>query len=466
MAVQTRFVGRNHWTIMTWLPLVFLSGLFSISPLPAAESGLRLATFSVDATPPLGSPVAYAPARSVDDPLKARGIVLLGAGQPVVLCAVDWIGIGNDGHTIWREKLAEAAGTTADHVAVHSLHQHDTPRCDFRAEELMKEQGFGGARYDTAFCRQTIENVATAIREAIPRAQSITHLGIGHAKVDRVASNRRILGDDGKVKIVRYSSCRNPEGIAAPEGLIDPELKLISFWNEDVPIASLTYYATHPQSYYGKGDVTSEFVGLARARRDAALPNVMHVHFNGAGGNVAAGKYNDGAPERRVELTDRMEDGMKRAWASMRKVPIRAADVEWRVVSVRLPVAEHLTIEGLRQRLKETPVNSTKTFAPILAFVERDDGSGVLEDLSCLRLGSVSLVHMPGELFVEYQLAAQKMRPDQTVCMAAYGDYAPGYIGTEIAYSQGGYETSRDASHVSPAVEQVLLAGLRDLLHK
>ena len=29
---------------------------------------------------------------------------------------------------------------------------------------------------------------------------------------------------------------------------------------------------------------------------------------------------------------------------------------------------------------------------------------------------------MPGELFVEYQLAAQKMRPDHFVCMAAYAD--------------------------------------------
>jgi len=56
------------------------------------------------------------------------------------------------------------------------------------------------------------------------------------------------------------------------------------------------------------------------------------------------------------------------------------------------------------------------------------------------------VLHMPGELFVEYQLAAQRMRPNDTVCMAAYGDYGPGYIGTQIAYTQGGYETSPRAS--------------------
>jgi hypothetical protein len=85
-------------------------------------------------------------------------------------------------------------------------------------------------------------------------------------------------------------------------------------------------------------------------------------------------------------------------------------------------------------------------------------------DLTCLKLGPVYLVHMPGELFVEYQLAAQALRPDDTVCMAAYGDYAPFYIGTEVAYGQGGYETQSRSSNVAPEVEKVLMAGMKKLL--
>ena len=81
--------------------------------------------------------------------------------------------------------------------------------------------------------------------------------------------------------------------------------------------------------------------------------------------------------------------------------------------------------------------------------------------LSCLRLGPAYVLHMPGELFVEYQLAAAKMKPQATVCMAAYGDYGPGYIGTQIAYSQGGYETSY-VSRVSPEVEKVLTDATAD----
>ena len=50
------------------------------------------------------------------------------------------------------------------------------------------------------------------------------------------------------------------------------------------------------------------------------------------------------------------------------------------------------------------------------------------------------------------------------VAMAAYGEYGPGYIGTEIAYSQGGYETGPTASSVSPEVEGVLMAAMEKLL--
>jgi hypothetical protein len=79
-------------------------------------------------------------------------------------------------------------------------------------------------------------------------------------------------------------------------------------------------------------------------------------------------------------------------------------------------------------------------------------------------MGDASILHLPGELFVEYQLAAKAARPDRFVAMAAYGDYGPGYIGTAEAYAQGGYETSPTASNVAPEVEGALLGAIRKLL--
>jgi hypothetical protein len=90
--------------------------------------------------------------------------------------------------------------------------------------------------------------------------------------------------------------------------------------------------------------------------------------------------------------------------------------------------------------------------------------AGITTDLAELRLGDARVLSFPGELFVEYQLAAQAMAPESFVAVAAYGDYGPGYIGTALAYEQGGYETSPTSSFVSPEVEKLLLDAARSLL--
>ena len=218
-------------------------------------------------------------------------------------------------------------------------------------------------------------------------------------------------------------------------------LKMISFWDGSQPLVVLTYYATHPQSYYRTGLANPDFPGMARDHRQKAT-GVPHVHFDGAGGNIGAGKWNDGSPENRQVLADRVASGMARAWTATVKTPITAADLGWASLPVALPPASHLD-EGRLQALvndASKPVRERSEAASELvwlAVVVRVTRS----TSPASALARRRVLHLPGELFVEYQLAAQKVRPDLFVAMAAYGDYGPGYIGTEIAYSQGGYET-------------------------
>ena len=214
--------------------LILSTLLISISYGPVhAQRALELAVFDVDVTPPVGTAMAYDPVKRVEEmTLRARGIVLRGADQPIVLCAVDWIGIANEGHDAFREALAAAADTTMQRVSVHTLHQHDAPGCDFLAERLIRDAGrrnFG--RYEGTFHRTVIKRAAAAVKSSLGNAQPITHYGWGVAKVEKVASNRRIMGPDGKVRAVRYTTARDPKMRAEPEGVIDPEVSLLSFWN-------------------------------------------------------------------------------------------------------------------------------------------------------------------------------------------------------------------------------------------
>ena len=429
-------------------------------------TSLKVGAFSFNATPEIGSPVAYAMTRSIQDSLYGKGIVILSDQQPIVIGVVDWLGIANEGLERWKVAIAEAVGTSIDRVSIHAVHQHDGARGDFTTASILEEYGLGGWRYDTEFLNQTIYHGAQAVKQAMQQAQPVTHLGFGQAKVEKVASNRRIMGEDGKVAIIRWSRSTDSAAIAAPEGLIDPWLKSVSFWNEKAPIVNLNYYTTHPMSHYGQGDVSSDFVGIARESREKAL-GFSQVYFSGAGGNITAGKYNDGSPERRYILADRVEKAMEQAWEATVKVPISAKDLVWNTTEVTLPLGAHLVEEDLIEILGNKEADSLERFtaAKHLAWLHRTN-RGQQTTISALNLKNVWLLNLPGELFVEYQLAAQKMRPDDFVCTAAYEEYGPGYICTEVGYGQGGYEDSERASRVGPAVEGVLMGAIGQVLTK
>jgi hypothetical protein len=428
---------------------------------PGVNTALRISTFDVDATPPVGSRLAYdVMINSWDLGLRAKGIVLLGAGQPVVLCSVDWIGISNESQDAFKKTLAEAAGTIPERVAVHTVHQHDAPISDFGAEKILKEAGLSPLSYESSFQYDLIKRLGISVKNSLESAQPVTHIGVGQAVVYEVASNRRILGPDGLVKGNRSSSCRDSALRAEPEGLTDPMVALVSFWNGNQPVAVLSYYACHPQSYYRLGIANPDFPGVARFMRQLAVPQALHVHFSGAGGNLAAGKYNDGSKERRGVLAERLADGMKRAWESTTKEPVSSADVSWKTDPIALTPASY--IQNIQEEIKiKDPVYLTNNLFK-LAWLKRTQ-AGMKINIGCLAIGRARILFMPGELFVEYQLAAKKMRPDLFVAMAAYGDYATGYICTAKAYKEGGYEAG-PASAVTEEAEDIVMSSMRKLL--
>jgi hypothetical protein len=457
---------RLEYEIMKTKNSLLIAWLLTLaSCIASAGEGVQVAVFDVDATPPLGSAMAYNPVKRLDDlTLRCRGIVLMGASKPIVLCAVDWIGIANEGHDAFRSALADASGTTMDRVVVHTLHQHDAPGCDFTAEKLIREIGVKGySRFHGDFHRQVIQRAADAVRAAVPNAQPVTHYGYGEAVVKEVASQRRIKGPNGRIVATRTSSTKDPAVRAEPEGVVDPVVSLLSFWNGDKPIALMSFYACHPQSYYRLGIPSPDFPGIARFIRGQDVNMAMHVHFNGAGGNVTAGKYNDGNQANRMILANRLADGMRLAYESTKKIPVAPADLRWSCVPVSLPLAPHLKESELVAKLTATDPKGYVSFADQLAWVQRVQ-SGHKIDICCLHVGETRLLSMPGELFVEYQLAAKAMRPDLHVMMAAYGDYGPAYIGTAVAYAEGGYETQSTSSNVAPEAESVLMVAMKNVL--
>jgi len=438
--------------------------LFFAAPALAARPTLQLSTFSVDVTPPKGAPLCYSlvvPVAEVESPLLAKGVVLYPAGQkPIVLCAVDWLGIGGDSHLYWRSTLAKAVNTTPDRVAVQTVHQHDAPGDDQGAAALLPDDIRKGLLTPVDFCRAAANRVAAAIRTAKPTP--VTHWANSEATVDKVASNRRILTPDGKTFLFqRFTACRNSPYCDAPIGVIDSQLKTVSFYKQDQRLASLHYYSTHPMSYYGKGVVNPDFVGIARE----SVPG-FNVYFTGAAGNIGPGKFNDGATANRAVLASRISDAIKASLAAEK--PRLVSRLDWRATPIHLA---HRQGQDYSQAAILKVLNDPNALprdrasnARYLAWWQRCQSKSPNITIQALRFDGAAILHMPGELFVEYQLAAIKQHGTSNwTAMAAYGDYGPMYIGTAAAYPEGGYEASV-VSRVGPESEEVLLSAVRTSL--
>jgi hypothetical protein len=426
--------------------------------------GLRAAAFSLDVTPPVGSPLEECDppiATSKDLPLFAKGVVLADGKTCYVLCVFDYCELRNGAHDLFRRKIADAAGVNELHVAVHCVHQHDAPLYDVDAEKIMGLVESPPHVCDLPFLEAASDRVAVAVRDAFEQVQPLTHIGYGKAKVVRFASNRRVPMPDGTIG-VRYSASTDPALIAAPEGLIDPWLRTVTLFNGDRPLARLHYYASHPQSYYGLGHMNPDMPGLARERLEKE-EGIPQIYFTGCAGNVAGGKYNNGTPEARVELAGRLFAGMKESVAATRKTAI--SEITWKTNQVEFALREEPEFSEayFRKILADSskPYHDRSRAVLALAWYDRVKVRPAI-DLTYYRLGPVNILHLPGETFVQYQLYAQSIHPDNFLAVAGYGELGTGYICTDGAAKEGGYEPTN--SFVGPPSEVRLKAAIREIL--
>jgi hypothetical protein len=247
----------------------------------------------------------------------------------------------------------------------------------------------------------------------------------------------------------------------APEGLIDPMLKTITFARGGKALARLHYYASHPQTFCCDGRASADFVGLAREAVEQQ-DGVFQIYFTGCAGDVTVGKYNDTSAAAKAGLAQRLTIAMKAAIAATRFAP--ATNAIWRTCPLVLPLRAEKTVMVSESRAwLENPAelegNRVYKGAMRLAFADRINRP---IEVSSLQIGAVNILHLPGEPMLEFQFFAQRTQPNHFVAVAGYGDCGPAYICTDKAIEEGGYEPG--SANVGTGSEALLKNAIRALL--
>jgi len=142
------------------------------------------------------------------------------------------------------------------------------------------------------------------------------------------------------------------------------------------------------------------------------------------------------------------------------------AEHELRRAAERLAALRHAGVA--RQQIRKAEVDWFG--AEEVVTMARAAQEGLLEsfyaacrpaEVQVIRIGPWSFVGWPGEVFVEYALALKAQAPDTFVISLANGELQ-GYIATEAAAIEGGYEASN--ALFAPASGQLLVSAALQLL--
>jgi hypothetical protein len=216
-------------------------------------------------------------------------------------------------------------------------------------------------------------------------------------------------------------------------------------------------------SYYGQGEISADFPGLARRKRQLETPEIKQIYATGCSGNIVAGKYNTGAQAQRAVLAERLHAGMMAAWANTKRHPVERYD--YRVASLQLEPRDDagFTVHDLEQKLTTESDPFKQCLAAMgLSWRHRIDAGRPIQ-IPALDFGVAQLLLLPGEAYVEFQLAAQRRRLDSFVCVAGYGDGATGYIPTEKHFAEGDSNLA-DWRWVAPGSESRVLDAVGEAL--
>lgn len=415
-----------------------------------AMKSLKAGSASVDISPNdslflYGYPHVERYSVGVHDPLYSSALYLSDTETELIFVANDIIFVTKDLSARARRRIAEATGVPPRNVMVTATHTHSGPGTKDR---VANENDPAVPQADRDYVQMLEEGIISAAVQACREAQP-AEVGLAVADGTGVGTNRR-----------------------DPSGARDPEVPvlMVKARGGAQAIGCMVVYSMHPTVLHEHSKlVSSDFPGFARRflRNNVLGEGCPVLYHTGPAGNQstrhvisdntfaeaqrlgeALGKaIAEVIPE--IQYTDSLLLGSRRCLLDLprRQLPsVSEARDKLRSAAVHL---QQLRAAGApRQTVRTAEVDwfGAERAVALTEADQRGDLADAYEsclpaEIQILRVGPWAFVGWPGEVFVEYALRVKEHRENTFVIAYANGQLE-GYIVTEEAASEGGYEAS------------------------
>jgi hypothetical protein len=400
-----------------------------------------------DITPPVGAPLSgnfrddYA-SRGVHTPILSRSLVVRKDGSAVAIVAADLLTVSDELVGLVRRGVADRCPLQPGQILVSAIHTHSGPPVEVVTD------GDSPAATVKAVLPGMVESCVRAWEACRP-----TRLWAGRVATEGLCFNRRLRLKDGRT--VMNWTLPPVADIDRPLGPVDSEIGfLLAGEDRDHPRFVAANLALHAAVLAGDNWlINADWPGFYyRAVKSIFGLDTTAMFLQGAEGNVNHIDAFDPTQGRGFKEAQRIGDEAALATASARggagplTGPVRCSSQ-----SLFLPPRK-LTPEQVRQAERIVAGSTGRAgpkgqvdgipdllFAQDQLELSRRTAPHSAE-VQVMRIGDVACVALPGEFFVEYGLEIKKRSPARVTFIVGLANGSVGYVPTEDAFAQGGYE--------------------------
>lgn len=431
---------------------------------PVVGGKLNAGAAMANITPPLGAAVAgsFAPGKSTDnhDELWVKSLVLDNGNTRLAIALMDVCVLPASVCRSAKKTLSTEAGIPEDNILLCCTHTHSAP------PTMHLFQAQADADYLAFITRRIVDSVRMSVSRLQP-----ARLGFGFGREDRIAFNRRYHLKSGTRpenpfggvdQIKTNPGAGNPD-VTGVAGRIDPTVGLMSVQTADgKPLAIVGNYSLHYVGGVGPGHISGDYFACWAADMARRMgvgtgpgdPPFVAMLTNGAQGDINNIDVLHGSTERMppyvrmIRVAKILADETARVLGGIRyaeEVELGASQ-EWLELGVRLPDASE--VQKARKMLENAPPGQYLMDLPLVYARETmilSESWPKIErvPVQALRIGDVGLAAFSGEPFVDIGLEVRQKSALQRQFLIGLSNDHVGYIPTEAAFEQGGYETWR-----------------------
>jgi neutral ceramidase len=413
----------------------------------------------IDITPPIGTPLeGYAariqPSIGIHDPLYA-GLILLKLGdEQVLLISLDQIAISAPVTEKIRAAVAETLQLKPEQILVACTHTHSGPSGYITRFPMLSDST------DPFLVDLLTRKLAGAANQLSSQLDAVI-LELGQDQIFGLGHNRNDINEETQ----------------------DHELLVLVMKSiEGQPQAVWVNYGCHPTILgYDNRLISTDFPGAARRAMMCQYPDLVWLFMNGASGDISTRFTRRGQDFSEVERSGLLLAGS--VLKAIQTAKSLAVDkLEGKMANIQLPLREFGSVEAARAEatslelewkamlasgepageLRKAMTRAEGAQAQVM-MAELYAGKQYLDStIQAIRIGGLTLVGLPGEIFTETVLALKAMGTNRTVAVVGYANDYCGYFPDRKAVKANTYEAL--VSPFSAKVAEVLVSQVATLI--